>query len=466
EPGSAEDSSSEEDEPRASTSATKKRQSLWKACQSSPLSRVPDFQAVPDDVGKRADCTPYEYFQQYVTDEMYAMMAMAMNTKKVAETGKSLNTSAEEMKIFFGISVTMSCLGHPQIKMYWMKRMRVPLIANSMSRDRYFQHRMRLKVVNDLNITDEEKNQDRLWRVRPLIAEVLKGCHKLPREELASVDEQMIPFSGRTPLRQFLPRKPNPEGLKNFVLASPSGLILDFEIYQGKKSLLCPGSSGIAESAVLRLAQTLSPGTRLFFDRYFTSPATLDKLVEKDIAGTGTVMNNRLPKRVKLSSEGQLKARGRGTSEMWVRSDDQQIIVRWSDNKPVTLMSSVHGKEPEDTCRRWNAKEKRYIDVSRPHIVQVYNVNMGGVDMADRMISYYRIKARVKKWTIRVIFNMFDMALSNAWILYTKDMKTKQKKQKDVLKFLDFRFSVGEVLVTQGSQESTDESDADYCPPP
>ncbi|KAG0415155.1 hypothetical protein HPB47_007676, partial [Ixodes persulcatus] len=183
-----------------------------------------------------------------------------------------------------------------------------------------------VRVVNDLNITDEEKNQDRLWRVRPLIAEVLKGCHKLPREELVSVDEQMIPFSGRTQLRQFLPRKPNPEGLKNFVLASPSGLILDFEIYQGKKSLLCPGSSGIAESAVLRLAQTLSPGTRLFFDRYFTSPALLDKLVKKDIAGTGTVMNNPLPKGVKLSSEGQLKARGRGTSEMWVRSDDQQII--------------------------------------------------------------------------------------------------------------------------------------------
>ncbi|KAG0435238.1 hypothetical protein HPB47_018603, partial [Ixodes persulcatus] len=104
-----------------------------------------------------------------------------------------------------------------------------------------------------------------LWRVRPLIAEVLKGCYKLPGEELASIDEQMIPFCGRTQLRQFLPRKPNPEGLKKlFFLASPSGLILDFLIYQEKKYLLCPGSSGIAKSAVLRLAQTTAPGTRLF----------------------------------------------------------------------------------------------------------------------------------------------------------------------------------------------------------
>lgn len=228
---------------------------------------------------ERADCSPYEYFQQYAIDEMYAMMAMATNTKEVAKRGKSLNTFADEIKIFFGTSVTMSRLGYTQVKMYWMKRKRVPLTANSMSWDRYFQLRSRLKVVSDLNITDEEKNQDRLWRVRPLIAEVLKECHKLPHEELASIDEQMIPFSGRMQLRQFLPRKPNPERLNHFVLASPSGPILDFEIYQGKKSFLYPGSSGIAESAVLRLAQTLAPGTRLFFDRYFTSPALLDKLI-------------------------------------------------------------------------------------------------------------------------------------------------------------------------------------------
>lgn len=137
----------------------------------------------------------------------------------------------------------------------------------------------------------------------------------------------MIPFSGRTQLKQYVPRKPNPEGLKNFVLATPGGLILDFEIYQEKKSSLYPGSSGIAESAVLRLADRLAPGTSLYFDRYFTSCALLDKLTDKGIATTGTLMNNRIPKGVKLSGEKELKERGRGASEAWIRKDKKQIVV-------------------------------------------------------------------------------------------------------------------------------------------
>ncbi|KAL3235424.1 hypothetical protein MRX96_048328, partial [Rhipicephalus microplus] len=191
----------------------------------------------------------------------------------------------------------------------------------------------------------------------------------------------------------------------------------------------------------------------------------LDKLAEKEIAATGTVMNNRVPKTVKLSSESQLKQRGRGASEMWVRNDDKQVVVRWYDNKPVTLMSSLHGKEPQDTCRRWCAKEKRHIDVPRPHIVQAYNANMGGVDMADRMLSFYRMKARVKKWTIRCIFHLFDIALCNAWILYMQDMSSLREQKKDILKFLDFRMSVADVLVAQMSQLSSDDDDALWSSP-
>ncbi|KAL3209716.1 hypothetical protein MRX96_052316 [Rhipicephalus microplus] len=150
---------------------------------------------------------------------------------------------------------------------------------------------------------------------------------------------------------------------------------------------------------------------------------------------------------------------------MWVRNDDKQVVVRWYDNKLVTLMSSLHGKEPQDTCRRWCAKEKRHIDVPRPHIVQAYNANMGGVDMADRMLSFYRMKARVKKWTIRCIFHLFDIALCNAWILYMQDMSSLRKQKKDILKFLDFRMSVADVLVAQMSQLSSDDDDALWSPP-
>ncbi|KAH9374885.1 hypothetical protein HPB48_004162 [Haemaphysalis longicornis] len=277
----------------------------------------------------------------------------------------------------------------------------------------------------------------------------------------------MIPFTGRTQLKQYVPRKPNPEGLKNFVLAAPNGLILDFDIYQGKKASLCPGASGIAESAVLRLTESLEPGTKLYFDRYFTSGPLLDKLQQKGIAATGPVMNNRLPKGVKLSSEKELKAHGRGASEEWIRTDKRQVVLRWYDNKAITMLSSIHGQEPEDTCRRWSRKENKYIDVPRPYIIAMYNLNMGGVDLADRMISYYRIKARVNKWTIRSMFHLFDIALANSWRQYTEDLRAQQKRTKEIPKFLEFRLEIAETLVEHGQKVDNEESDSDaeWAPP-
>ncbi|KAL3248959.1 hypothetical protein MRX96_056245 [Rhipicephalus microplus] len=223
----------------------------------------------------------------------------------------------------------MSCLCYPQIRMYWMKKTKVPLVADKITKNRYFQLWRQLKLVNEHYVSEQEKEKDRLWRIRPLVSFLLEGCHKLPREENVSINEQTIPFSGRTQLKQFVPRKPNPEGPKNFVLATPGGLILDFEIYQGKKAVLYQGNSGIGESAVLRLTEALPPGTKVYFDRYFTSGPLLDKLAENGIAGTGTIMKNRIPKGVKLSSEKELKAKGRGTSEMFVRNDKKQAVVHW-----------------------------------------------------------------------------------------------------------------------------------------
>lgn len=135
-----------------------------------------------------------------------------------------------------------------------------------MTTERFFTLGSRFKSVNALQVDDATKAQYRLWRIQPPVVGVPKGCLSLPREDLVSINEQMIRFSGCNP-PEFVPRKLNPQELKNAVLASSSGLILDFEIYQGKKSLFHPGSSGIGESAVLRLTQSLTRGEGSFFSK-------------------------------------------------------------------------------------------------------------------------------------------------------------------------------------------------------
>lgn len=76
--------------------------------------------------------------------------------------GALINTSAAEMRHFIGATFLMSCLGYLQIRLYWARQTRVAAIADVMTRDRFFLLRKNIKVVNDLDISDEDKKADRL----------------------------------------------------------------------------------------------------------------------------------------------------------------------------------------------------------------------------------------------------------------------------------------------------------------
>ncbi|KAG5885520.1 hypothetical protein JTB14_022034 [Gonioctena quinquepunctata] len=91
----------------------------------------------------------------------------------------------------------------------------------------------------------------------------------------------MIPFSRHDGIRKYVPWKPNPIGLKNYVLASPKYVILDYEINRGKTTNL-PGDTkkedlGTGGRAVLRLSKAVLLGLTFVLivtshvTHYFTS---------------------------------------------------------------------------------------------------------------------------------------------------------------------------------------------------
>ncbi|XP_049840447.1 uncharacterized protein LOC126285183 [Schistocerca gregaria] len=137
----------------------------------------------------------------------------------------------------------------------------------------------------------------------------------------------MVPFTGRCTFSQYAPNKPRPLGIKNFVLATTKGLVLDFEFYQA-----------------LPLLQQL-----------------LDLWLE----GTGTVMKNRV-KPVHLTEATRLK---RGDMEEFYRDDDKIVTFQWKDSKSVTLASTFTGCEPVSNVERWSKPEKKYILVPCPAVV-------------------------------------------------------------------------------------------------
>lgn len=114
-------------------------------------------------------------------------------------------------------------------------------------------------------------------------------------------------------ISQYVPRKPNPTGIKIFILAGASGQVLNLEVYQGATTNLPPEIDGTYKlggggRAILRLVNTCLPGTNLYFDRYFTSTAFFEILIAKCISGTGTVLSNRFPK-IGLKTDTEMKKR-------------------------------------------------------------------------------------------------------------------------------------------------------------
>ncbi|KAL4135329.1 hypothetical protein QTP88_006944 [Uroleucon formosanum] len=140
--------------------------------------------------------------------------------------------------------------------------------------------------------------------------------------------------------------KPKPEGLKNFVLADKNGLVLDFFIYQGKKTSInhedCEYSLTLAESV-------------------------------KKKYSTGTLIKNHLPKNIKLITDKKMMKLKRGSSRQYVKEDNKIVLVKWFDNKPIHfifILSSESGKRPIDTCRHWSKKELKKIDAERPNLAK------------------------------------------------------------------------------------------------
>lgn len=82
----------------------------------------------------------------------------------------------------------------------------------------------------------KDDNFDKLYKVRPLIAEIQKSLTMVPQEEYNCVDEQIIPFKGRHTLKQYVKNKQHNWGFKIFTRTGESGLMYNFKIIKHSSS--------------------------------------------------------------------------------------------------------------------------------------------------------------------------------------------------------------------------------------
>ena len=180
---------------------------------------------------------PIHYFQLFFSDELLDQIVEHSNLYACqVNPNRPLNLARSELKVFLGTVVYMSIFGLPRHRLYWSSATRVSQVADSMSRKRWEQIKKNLHFNNNENLPEDRNdvNRDKLFKLRPFLDNLQQKFANQVKPEKLCVDEQIVPFKGRSSLKQYNPKKPNKWGYKVFIACDRDGFIHNFEVYTGK----------------------------------------------------------------------------------------------------------------------------------------------------------------------------------------------------------------------------------------
>ena len=152
----------------------------------------------------------------------------------------------------------------------------------------------------------------------------------------------------------------------------------------------------------------------VFFDNFFTSHMLLTNLAGENVRACGTIRDNRT-NHCPLISKKDCKKQPRGTFNF--QSDGSVVCVKWNDNRPVTVASNYYGVYPIQKVER-KVKNVQKKTVDQPFLIKMYNKEMGGVDVCDRLLSSYRPRLRFRKWWWNLFSHMLNLSVVAAYKFY------------------------------------------------
>lgn len=438
-----------------------------------PVNPAEDIFTAPE-----ALLSPLEYFKLFFDDDLILLMVEQTNLYSTQVTGTSVSTDRYEVMDFLAIEVMMGLVEMSAYTDYWSMQYRYAKIADIMPLKRYQALRRYLHFVDNNDVND-----DRYFKIRPVLESVRKNCLKIEQEIRNSVDEMMIPYKGKKAgsRKQYVKAKPRKWGFKMFVRCGVSGMVYDFIPYGGDdtfrnyKFTEPEEALGLSGKVVVALSESLpNPACCvLYFDNFFCSPDLVQYLrYEKGILSLGTLRSNR-SRGCPLLTDKQLKQKGRGSFCQKVDNTNKVVIVKWFDNKSVMLCSSYTDAYPATLIKRYVKNKKQdktnhnqynqaKTDIQCPQIVKHYNTHMGGVDLADMLVALYRTGFKSHRWYMSIFSQILDICINNSWLLYRRHCQLLNNERQ--MKLKQFRYAVYEGLLLRNRKRGRC-SDQDVVPP-
>ena len=195
-----------------------------------------------------------------------------------------------------------------------------------------------------------------------------------------------------------------------------SGYTIKFDIYTGKRGNAT--HHGLAYDVIFDLLDGyLSKGHIVFMDRFYSSLQLYLDLFQLGTGAVGTIMTTRKGYPKNLNNE--ITKRSQRGLIRWFRKDNA-VFVAWKDRQVVNLISTVHSGSDNVQCSRKVSTDGRWslVNIPQPLVVKEYNQYMGGVDLSDKLISYYSVRQKTLKYYKTLFFHLIDIAVTNCFILH------------------------------------------------
>eukprot|EP00731_Ephydatia_muelleri_P013728 Em0007g1038a len=353
-----------------------------------------------------------EIFNHFFTDSLIDHIVIQTNkyAQETMEPTKFLkwkSVTTEELRAYFGFMILMGLVRMPELEDYWKLDpvFNYPPIASRISRNRFKEISRFLHFADNQSLVNRgEPGFDRLGKVRPVIEEISKSLlHNYDVSRDVVVDEAMIPFKGRSYLKQYLPKKPVKWGIKAWCLAdSHNGYVQKVDVYAGK-TMGERKDWNMGEQVVLDLTYHLrGKYHHVYCDNFFTSSRLLEELLANGIYGCGTVRQNTkgYPAHLKMSGKGKRAQRKLGLinrGDMVAQQQGPLVSTVWLDTKPVTMMATNCQPGETSTVKR-KASDGSKADMSYILMKQYTSTTMALKDyrenLAKSLIGTYNSRKR------------------------------------------------------------------------
>lgn len=342
---------------------------------------------------------PKNAWQALFTDDLLELIVASTN-ENIVINGKSFteSTSVSEIKTLIGILYLHGIMRptHQKCSDLWNRECGVPCVRNAMKYERFkfLLQNMSFDKEDDDSIIQFDIMK-RMRKVFEIFAMNCRTSHEI--ENIAVIDEIIVPVYGPCPFRYNIDKKPLKRGIKMVLLVDSS------TFYMSNLDVITDPYFG-AEEITKKLVQHLAgTGRSIVMDSWFTSFSLIDSLKNEYQLYSIAALNPNSDMIPPLFLSKYRKCR--------------TFMSGFIDHE-VSLTSYVNTEGKSVNVLTNEPRYYRKGHINHTTVVSVYKKNQSAVEVVDVLMNYYTTMQHINDWTLSLFFTLLNIASVNAQVLW------------------------------------------------